>query len=504
MSILGTLKVMLTADSGKFSQDMKSGQKAVSGFKSEIASMAKGLLAVAAPAAVFGAISKFAKDGVNEFVAYNKTVRETSEATGMTAEAVSRLIQVGDDWGIQSENITSAMKMMTKNGLQPSIENLAKLADEFVNTTDKTAFAEKAAKLLGRNWSSLIPILKDGGQALRDQTDAVSDGLLATDESIRKARAYEVAMDNLGDMTTELKYLFADQLLPSIIAVTNATASLGFATLGLSSAAKQGKITWGEYLEQSAKVTWTSYTAADAQKWLSNELSEQRGEVKNSIGPIDGLIQRQKDLAMYTDDSAEANGRFAMSITEVSRTSAAKEAIDVLTTAYKDGTIAQDVYNVKMSDLMRNWLGMPESQVTASIALQNIKQDLDNGKISALEASSAILGVGSAADAINGKNANVTVTTTYQEIGRPANPRDTVSPRRRAGGGPVSAGSAYLVGERGMETFVPSQNGTIINNYNTNAMMKNSNADIIAAINASKINEAKLARMIRDAVLKVV
>jgi len=193
-----------------------------------------------------------------------------------------------------------------------------------------------------------------------------------------------------------------------------------------------------------------------------------------------------------------------MSITEVSKTSAAKEAIDVLTTAYKDGTIAQDVYNVKMSDLMRNWLGMPESQVTASMALQTIKQDLDNGKISALEASSAILGVGSAADAINGKQANVTVTTTYQEIGRPANPRDTVSPRRRAGGGPVSAGSAYLVGERGMETFVPSQNGTIINNYNTNAMMKNSNADIIAAINASKINEAKLARMIRDAVLKVV
>jgi phage-related minor tail protein len=34
----------------------------------------------------------------------------------------------------------------------------------------------------------------------------------------------------------------------------------------------------------------------------------------------------------------------------------------------------------------------------------------------------------------------------------------------RANGGPVGAGNAYLIGERGPELFVPGQNGRIMNN----------------------------------------
>jgi len=41
----------------------------------------------------------------------------------------------------------------------------------------------------------------------------------------------------------------------------------------------------------------------------------------------------------------------------------------------------------------------------------------------------------------------------------------------KAGGGKVQAGSPVLVGERGMEMFVPDSGGTIMNNMNTkNAM----------------------------------
>ena len=40
------------------------------------------------------------------------------------------------------------------------------------------------------------------------------------------------------------------------------------------------------------------------------------------------------------------------------------------------------------------------------------------------------------------------------------------TPRREAGG-PVKAGQPYLVGETGRETYVPAQNGTIVNNADT-------------------------------------
>ena len=418
---LSKLIVQLGLDRAQYSSGLTGAageaRKATGAMQGSFDSMARSLLAIAAPAAVFGAISKFAIEGVKEFVAYNKTVRETSEATGATAEEVSRLIQVGDDWGIQSGEITSAMKMMTKNGLAPTVENLAKLADEFVNTTDKTAFAEKAAKLLGRNWSTLVPILKGGGDALRDQAAAVSEGLLATDESIRKARAYEVAMDNLGDMTTELKYLFADQLLPSIIAVTNATASLGFATLGLSSAAKTGKITWREYLEQSAKVAWTSYSAADAQRWLADKLAEQRGEVTNSIGSFEGLIQRQKDLRMYTDDSAEAQSNLALAIGGVSKAALGKSVLDDLTTSFINGKISAGEFEARALGVMTATQNMTTAEGLAVIELAKLDKAQKDNKLSAEEHAAAIQKVIDKLYAIDGKAFNASLNIDVTQSG---------------------------------------------------------------------------------------
>jgi phage-related minor tail protein len=53
----------------------------------------------------------------------------------------------------------------------------------------------------------------------------------------------------------------------------------------------------------------------------------------------------------------------------------------------------------------------------------------------------------------------------------------------RAFGGQVNAGSAYLVGERGAETFIPSSNGMIVpnggstNNVVVNVNMQNGSVD---------------------------
>jgi hypothetical protein len=41
-------------------------------------------------------------------------------------------------------------------------------------------------------------------------------------------------------------------------------------------------------------------------------------------------------------------------------------------------------------------------------------------------------------------------------------------PDRRAGGGPVDAGTPYMVGEKGPELFVPSGYGRIIDAFSTN------------------------------------
>lgn len=166
---------------------------------------------------------KLIKDSVNEWVDYNKTVREMTQVTGLGAEEISRIIQVADDWGISIDEVRTSLAFMNKQGITPSIDTLAKLADEYVAATDKAEWAEKAVKTLGRGYQTLIPILAKGGNALRDQAAGIADNMIATEESMAATREYEVALDNLGDTFTGLKNELAIEVIPTMIKFLDVT-----------------------------------------------------------------------------------------------------------------------------------------------------------------------------------------------------------------------------------------------------------------------------------------
>lgn len=154
------------------------------------------------------------RDATNETANYNKEIRELTQVTGLGAEEISRIVQVGDDWGIGIEQIRTSLEFANKNGLSPTIDNLAKLADEYVNTADKTEFAARLQTIFGRQYADMIPLLAQGGQALRNQADAQNDSLLATDASIKASRDYEVAVDDLNDTFQGLKYTIGNEVIP--------------------------------------------------------------------------------------------------------------------------------------------------------------------------------------------------------------------------------------------------------------------------------------------------
>ncbi len=229
----------------------------------------------------FQAVGQIYGQTIGDTVAYGKQVREIATFTGMTTEETQRLIQVADDWGIEAGQVRVAMQMMAKNGIAPSIENLADLADEFVNTSDKAAFAEKASKLLGRQWTTLVPILKDGGQALRDQAAGISSTLVLTDDQLALTRRWEVALDNTGDAIKGITYAISTEFIPSMIegadVITNWITLLSNAVIAenqLKAAEQAGVITTKEATDQINKMTWTSYSAADAQEWLTQQYQE--------------------------------------------------------------------------------------------------------------------------------------------------------------------------------------------------------------------------------------
>lgn len=229
-----TIKKVDTAlgNTGKTSGGLK---KAFSDLKNQIPGLGGAMSALSNPVALIGsgigALAKLTSDSINGWVEYNKQMREMSLVTGIGVEEISRITQVADDWGISVDQVSASLSFANKNGFSPTIDNLAKLADEYVNTADKTEFAKKAQQIFGRSYATMIPILAKGGDALRANTDAVSDSLVATDESVAATREYEVAVDNLRDSMTGVKNTLAQEVLP---AVTNVTASIGEATTTVS------------------------------------------------------------------------------------------------------------------------------------------------------------------------------------------------------------------------------------------------------------------------------
>lgn len=287
--------------------------EAQAGLKGMASGLAGTVVQALSLTAALGAAAAVIKSSVNETVSYNKTVREMTLTTGLGAEELSRLIQVGDDWGISVDSMRTAMQMAVKNGFQPSIENLATLADEYVSTTDKTQFAAKAVDIFGRGWTTLIPILAKGGDSLREQAAAVSDLLIATDENIAASREYEVAMDELGDTATGLKMTLGNELIPVLTELTTGlndgigkVEGMNAAAAQLDAALDAGIITWQQRVTMGAELIGGTLTLTDVTDLFTASLSEEEKKSYENIIAREKLKTATDELTGATDTGTGA------------------------------------------------------------------------------------------------------------------------------------------------------------------------------------------------------
>jgi hypothetical protein len=202
--------------------DGKTSTSSLNGALSELGlgSVATALTVAGLVGLVVGA-GKAMYDAAKETVDYNKTVRDLAQDLNSTTEDTSRLIQTADDYGISIGTVEAAMKMALKNGFAPSIDTLADMADKYVELKDPMARAEELTAVFGRNWSELTPMLKDGGQTIRDVAAAQSDSLLVTEDAAQAARDYEKALDGLQDAMQGLEYKIGNKVIPVLTDLTS-------------------------------------------------------------------------------------------------------------------------------------------------------------------------------------------------------------------------------------------------------------------------------------------
>ena len=157
---------------------------------------------ISANAALIGtvtAVGVAAGKAYQEFQNYAGQVRDLAAVSGTGAVEASKLLQVLDDYQLTAQDVTAATRFMTKAGLTPTIDTLAKLSDQYNAINDPMAKNEFILKNLGKGGLQWVNVLKQGGDALRAQSDEVSKSLILSDEQIKKAEQARLAVDAWAD-----------------------------------------------------------------------------------------------------------------------------------------------------------------------------------------------------------------------------------------------------------------------------------------------------------------
>lgn len=156
---------------------------------------------------------------IDKTMAYAEEVQKLGRNAGITAEESSILIQVADDARVSYEDLTAASRLLVDQGIQPTIENIAKLSDQYLAIEDPIKRGQFAADHFGRNWQTMTGLLEQGGDALRDSADGVRAlGLVMDEEAIAKTERWRASLDNLQDHVDGFIYQIGPPLTDTLAA----------------------------------------------------------------------------------------------------------------------------------------------------------------------------------------------------------------------------------------------------------------------------------------------
>lgn len=171
-------------------------------------------------------LKKFAQDSVASTVEYANQVRQLSLLSGQSTEEASKMIQVFDDFKISVDSLTPAFRKMTSEGLVPNLETIAKLSDEYVALEDPLARNAFLIEKFGRAGLNMAEAMSKGGDALLSMGESVDESLILTDEAVKSAREYEIALDDWNDAVKGLKTEIGTWLLPILTDAVNYTLAI--------------------------------------------------------------------------------------------------------------------------------------------------------------------------------------------------------------------------------------------------------------------------------------
>lgn len=437
-----------------------------------------------------GALIAFGVKSVKAFQDTALAAGQFSDATGLAVDEASRFIEVAGDIGIEAGTVETALGKMNKT-LGGSPELFAELGVEiaktgtgatdvngtFLNVVDRlnaikdpAERARVASQLLGKGWQGMAELIGQGSTALKASLAGVGDAQVIDEKELKKAREFRERMDEVNDRLQAVALSVGEAVVPVLgdladaagvaadaFGVLNTTlVEDGEASVSLTSGygdfidffkTKWNKV-FGDEAPAAMEATITSMeygseAAAEMAATYAERLVPSADAVATSIGQVDRSAQDFTDEARRAEEATrdldDTYARLKGTLDEGDALDKAAEA----TWNFRSETDRTEAevrdYIRALADTVTALDSLPDEQQT------NLLLQLEEGDYAAVEAALARYRLG------------VDVPVRFKGQG-------SVGFEKRAMGGPVTAGTPYLVGEKGPEIVVPGRSGTVIPN----------------------------------------
>jgi hypothetical protein len=431
---------------------------------------------------------------ITKTVDYADEVRELSRLIGATPEDASKLIQAADDVFISFDSLTTAMTIAIKNGIEPTVEGMGELADEYLAIEDPIDRTKFLLENFGRSGADLAPLMELGADGIKELGDAAADtGLVLSEDALKATRDYEIAVDNMGDtwngVTTQIGLAVIPTLNKLIDSLDDGVAETKAYADGhklLKAALKAGVITNEEYKEALKKL--------NAETEIGQDLTLALANVTDTLSVAS--IAAGQTVDMTAESLIAQSIAAAQAKTDTENLTAATLSADEATRAYSESllfAIASEGLDAEAALQLAYKMGLvDEKTVYATEKINTWSQMLNNGEIDLETYNALVKGLSDSLEGLpSDVNVDVSMALRTDDVDRYlANLNRSVTipvyfgvvsgaNQAQAVGGSVYEGNPYNWQEYGYrgELFVPSSNGFVL-----------SRADAERAISSAIVN----------------
>ena len=417
-----------------------------------------------------------------------QSLQFAASQTGASAEELekgltrfSRAISeasTGIGTGLRSFEALGVKVTDAENNLRPTSELLSEVSDRLAQIESPADRVRIAFDLFGRSGVNLVNTLQNGSGAVKDlQKEFNAVTLQLTDEQAKAVEAANDRFDKLGRILGSLGQRISSAILPvlaglSEFIILNVLKALNAATKGV-----RGFLNSIVDFANSVGIAMEQFTFGEG---LNKELDE--------------IIANLEKSKTATEDAATST-RYYVDFSDKLTGSLAGQAKGFRAVKFEVASVGvtYDEIGNKVTNLGERSKTAFEKYIDAANDMKSATEKMALDGLGRLEDSFAgvVTGTMSAKDAFRSM-ANSILSDLARIAARKAlgsimgsmggNPLSSIFGGFRANGGSVTAGKAYMVGERGAEMFVPNQSGTIVPN---NAMGGGGGVTVNQTINLS-------------------